>query len=213
MCPSSESLHTIRSMFTGIIENTARVIGVSAGPKFVRLVLAADWADVRLGESVAVKGVCLTVAEMSPGQLMFDVVQETLSKTNLGLLKAGDEVHVERSLRAGDRIDGHFVQGHVDGIAQLLEQRADDREWRLRCQCPPDLARFLAPKGSVCLDGVSLTVAALSGDEFEVALIPTTVTITHLARRPIGWPFNFEADIISKTVVAHLERRQQRAED
>ena len=200
-------------MFTGIIEKTARVIGVSAGPKFVRLVLAADWPDVRLGESVAVNGVCLTVAEIAPGELMFDVVQETLRRTNLGLLKAGDEVHVERSLRAGDRIDGHFVQGHVDGPATLVEQVSNEREWRLKCKAAPDLAKFLAPKGSVCLDGVSLTVASLHGDEFEVALIPTTVAITHLARRPIGWPFNFEADIISKTVVAHLERRQQRAED
>ncbi len=195
-------------MFTGIVQKGARVIGVSTGPKFVRLVLASDWDDVRLGESVAVNGVCLTVAEMAPGELMFDVVQETLSKTNLGLLKAGDEVHVERSLRAGDRIDGHFVQGHVDGPATLIDQVSDDKEWRLKCKAAPGLAKYLAPKGSVCLDGVSLTVASLNGDEFEVALIPTTVSITQLATRPLGWPFNLEADIISKTVVAFLERRQ-----
>ena len=195
-------------MFTGIIEKSARVIGVVVGPKFTRLNLATDWEDVRPGESVAVNGACLTVAEQSPGQLSFDVVQETLRKTNLGLLRAGDEVHVERSLRIGDRLDGHFVQGHVDGTAILLEQRSDEREWRLRCQCPPDLAEFLSPKGSVCLDGVSLTLAAVDGMEFEVALIPTTVTLTGLARRPVGWPFNLETDIISKTVVSWLERRQ-----
>jgi riboflavin synthase len=151
--------------------------------------------------------VCLTVAEMAPGQLSFDVVQETLRRTNLGLLQAGDDAHVERSLRVGDRIDGHFVQGHVDGTAQLLEQKSDEKEWRLRCQCPPDLAKFLAPKGSVCLDGVSLTLAAVDGNEFEVALIPTTVSITGLARRPVGWPFNLETDILSKTIVSWLERR------
>ena len=112
-------------MFTGIVEKSARVLGVVGGPKFSRLVLAADWQDVKLGESVAVNGVCLTVAELSPGELNFDVVQETLRRTNLGLLQKGDEAHVERSLRIGDRIDGHFVQGHVDGTAQLLEQRSD----------------------------------------------------------------------------------------
>ena len=195
-------------MFTGIVEKSARVVGVVGGPKFTRLNLATEWNDVRLGESVAVNGVCLTVAEQSPGQISFDIVQETLRRTNLGLLAAGDEAHVERSLRVGDRIDGHFVQGHVDGTAKLLEQRSDEREWRLRCQCPPDLAKFLAPKGSVCLDGVSLTLAAVDRAEFEVALIPTTVSLTALARRPIGWPFNLETDIISKTVVSWLERRQ-----
>jgi riboflavin synthase len=195
-------------MFTGIVEKSARVLGVVGGPKFSRLVIAADWDDVRLGESVAVNGVCLTVAEQSPGQLDFDVVQETLRRTNLGLLQKGDEAHVERSLRVGDRLDGHFVQGHIDGTAQLLEQRSDDREWRLRCQCPPDLVKFLAPKGSVCLDGVSLTLAAVDGDQFEVALIPTTVNLTALARRPVGWPFNLETDIISKTVVSWLERQR-----
>jgi riboflavin synthase len=195
-------------MFTGIIEKSARVIGVIGGPKFVRLTVAADWADVRLGESVAVNGVCLTVAEFAPGELHFDVVMETLNKTNLSIIKSGDEVHVERSLRVGDRIDGHFVQGHVDGVAALLEQTSDEREWRLKCRCPPALSKFLAPKGSIALDGVSLTIAAVNGDEFEVALIPTTITLTALTRRPIGWPFNVEADIISKTVVSWLERQR-----
>jgi riboflavin synthase len=195
-------------MFTGIVEKTARVIGLVGGPKFSRLTLAADWQDVKLGESIAVNGVCLTVAEHAPGEVAFDVVQETLARTNLSLLQAGEHAHVERALRVGDRLDGHFVQGHVDGVAQLLEQRADDREWRLRCQCPPDLAKFLAPKGSVCLDGVSLTLAAVNGNEFEVALIPTTLSRTTLGRRPAGWPFNLETDILSKTIVSWLERRQ-----
>jgi riboflavin synthase len=195
-------------MFTGIVEKTVRVIGVADGPKFNRLTLAVDWDDVKVGDSVAVNGVCLTVAERAPGQLAFDVVQETLRRTNLKLLQGGGEVHVERSLRVGDRIDGHFVQGHVDGTALLLEQLTDDREWRLRCQVPPELAVYLVPKGSVCLDGVSLTLAAVRGNEFEVALIPTTVSLTALARRSPGWPFNIETDVISKTVVAWLERQR-----
>src|SRR5688500_14097917 len=158
-------------MFTGVVERSIRVASVSDGTGFRRINLpAGEWPDVRVGESVAVNGVCLTVAEIDRGLLAFDVVPETLGKTNLGLLQAGDRVHVERSLRVGDRIDGHFVQGHVDGTALLLEQVSDEKEWRLRCQTPPALAKYLVPKGSVCLDGVSLTLAAVRDGEFEVAL-------------------------------------------
>ena len=195
-------------MFTGIVEKTVRVIGAVAGPKFRRLTLAADWPDVRDGESVAVNGVCLTVAGRSPGELAFDVVKETLDKTNLGQLQSGDEVHVERSLRVGDRIDGHFVQGHADGVAMLVEQVADESEWRLTLEPPRDLMKFVVPKGSVTLDGVSLTVASLGPATFDVALIPTTVNLTALARRPLGWRYNFEADVLSKTVVSWLERHR-----
>ena len=203
-------------MFTGIVERTVRVVGVSKGPKFNRLTLAAPhgghggaggWDDVADGESLAVNGVCLTVAERSPGQLGFDVIQETLGRTNLGLLAAGDEVHVERSLRAADRVSGHFVQGHVDGTARLLNQSAaGGDEWRLTVECPAPLARFVIAKGSVALDGVSLTVAAVRGTEFEVALIPTTMRLTTIGRRAVGWPFNLECDILAKTIVATLER-------
>jgi riboflavin synthase len=195
-------------MFTGIVERTARVIGAVAGPKFRRLTLALDWPDVRDGESVAINGVCLTVAERQNGSLGFDVVKETLDKTNLGQLQTGDEVHVERSLRVGDRIDGHFVQGHADGVALLVNQVSDDNAWRLTLEPPRDLMAYVIPKGSVTLDGVSLTVAAVGPATFDVALIPTTVNLTALARRPLGWRFNFEADILSKTVVAWLERQQ-----
>jgi riboflavin synthase len=195
-------------MFTGIVEKTVRVIGAVAGPKFRRLTLAVDWPDVRDGESVAVNGVCLTVAGRSPGELAFDVVKETLDKTNLGQLQSGDEVHVERSLRVGDRIDGHFVQGHVDGVAILVNQVADEAEWRLSLEPPRDLMKFVVPKGSVTLDGVSLTVASVGPATFDVALIPTTVNVTALARRPLGWRYNLEADVLSKTVVSWLERQR-----
>lgn len=194
-------------MFTGIVEKTVRVIGVADGPMFRRLTLAIDWQDVRGGESVAINGVCLTVAEIGDGVLGFDVIQETLDKTNLGLLQPGDEVHVERSLRIGDRIDGHFVQGHVDGVAKLVRQVSDEREWRLTVTPPMELMKFIAPKGSVALDGVSLTVANVVANTFEVALIPTTIKLTALANRAIGWPYNLETDILSKTVVNWLQRQ------
>ena len=194
-------------MFTGIVEKTARVAAVTDGPMFRRLWVAHDWPDVGHGESVAVNGVCLTVAELAAGQLGFDVVKETLDKTNLGLLRAGDGVHVERAMRVGDRFDGHFVQGHVDGPATVVSVTGGADEWRVRLEVPTDLARFLAPKGSVALDGVSLTVAAVDGRQFEVALIPTTLSLTQLGNREPGWPCNFEADILGKQVVTWLERR------
>ena len=116
-------------MFTGIVEKSVRVIGVIPVSKFRRITLAVDWNDVRLGESVAVNGCCLTVAEILPGELGFDVVAQTLAVTNLGLLNAGDRVHVERAMRVGDRIDGHFVQGHVDGVALLLQHQSLPCHW------------------------------------------------------------------------------------
>jgi riboflavin synthase len=193
-------------MFTGIVERTVRVVGVTEGPTFNRLTLAVDWDDAKDGESVAVNGVCLTVAERAPGELGFDVVQETLRLTNLGLLNAGDQVHVERSLRAGEPISGHFVQGHVDGTARLLTLTSNEREWRLGVECPHPLVKYVIPKGSVALDGVSLTVAEVKGHLFEVALIPTTLRLTLLGRRPTGWPLNLECDVLAKTVVTALER-------
>ena len=199
----------LRKMFTGIVERTLRIASVSDGTGFVRLTLAAEWPDAKHGESIAVNGVCLTVSAIEPPLLGFDVIPETLRKTNLGLLKAGDMVNVERSLRAGDRIDGHFVQGHVDATAQLVEQHAGEKEWRLAVHPPSDLMKFVAPKGSVTIDGVSLTVAKVERDRFEVALIPTTLRLTTLGTRPVGWPLNFEADVMNKTIVAHLERREE----
>jgi riboflavin synthase len=195
-------------MFTGIVERSVRVVAVADGPKFVRLTLATDWDDVKLGESIAVNGVCLTVAEMMPRGIGFDVIAETLARTNLGLLRPGDDAHVERALRVGDRIDGHFVQGHVDGPAILVSQVADDKEWRLTMRPPGELMKYVAPKGSVTLDGVSLTVAAVHDATFEVALIPTTVNLTTLAARTPGWPYNLETDVISKTVVHYLEQQR-----
>jgi riboflavin synthase len=200
----------IRFMFTGIIEKSVRLIGVAAGPKFRRLTLAAGWPDLSGGESIAVNGCCLTVAEIGEGTLGFDVIAETLGKTNLGLLEAGDQVHVERALRVGDRIDGHFVQGHIDGTATLVDRIDSDSETRLVIEAPAELAKYLVPKGSVAIDGVSLTIAAVSGTRFELALIPTTLQITALGHRPVGWPFNLEVDMLSKTIVTWLERQHAR---
>jgi len=196
-------------MFTGIIERTAKVIGVAKGPAFLRLTLTDHWGDVTDGESIAVNGVCLTVAERAAGELGFDVVPETLSKTNLALVGEGDSVHVERALRVGDRISGHFVQGHIDGTASLVEQVTDAAGgWRVTLRAPDELADYLTPKGSVTLDGVSLTIASVSGNQFQVALIPTTLQITLLGQRPVGWPCNLETDVLTKSVVTWLRNHR-----
>jgi riboflavin synthase len=195
-------------VFTGIVEQSVAVVGIADGPRFKRLTIANPWQDVRPGESISINGACLTVAEILDAKLGFDVVLETLSRTNLGLLRMGDRVHLERALRVGDRIDGHFVQGHIDGTAKLLDKQFDP-DCRLRMESSPAISKYIIPKGSVAIDGVSLTIAGIAADHFEVALIPTTISRTELANRPIGWPFNIETDVLSKTIVSWLERQQK----
>jgi len=194
-------------MFTGIVEKYVPVLDVAQSPMSRRISLASDWNDVREGESVAVNGCCLTIAAVKKSRIEFDVIKETLEKTNLGLLKAGDSVNVERALRVGDRLDGHFVQGHVDGTARLVRVLKTEQEVRLTIESPASLVKYIVPKGSVSIDGVSLTVASQNGREFDVALIPTTLKLTTLGSRPEGWPFNLETDIVSKHIVAWLENR------
>jgi riboflavin synthase len=193
-------------MFTGIVERTVQILHVTEGPKSRRLMLANHWPDVKHGDSIAVNGCCLTVADLANQSLAFDVIAESLEKTNLGSLKAGDDVNVERALRVGDRFDGHFVQGHIDGTVPLVSMVASAEEWRLTLEAPEHLAKYLVPKGSIAIDGVSLTLAAVEGNRFDVALIPTTLQLTTLASRKIGWRFNFEADVFCKTIVSYLER-------
>jgi riboflavin synthase len=200
-------------VFTGIIRNAAAILSVADHPAGRRLALPTFASDHALGESIAVNGVCLTVAQLNPDSLTFDIIPETLAKTNLGDLKPNDRVHVERALRAGDPIDGHFVQGHVDGVGTLIEEIATDQESRLRIQAPPRLARYLIPKGSIAIDGVSLTLARVDKNQFEVALIPTTRALTSLTGRKPGSRFNLECDMIAKTIISHLERIRPAADD
>jgi riboflavin synthase len=202
-------------VFTGIVETTVAISAVGQTPSARRLTLPCPWVDAALGQSVAVNGCCLTIAALSTGVsagvsagvMDFDVVPQTLSLTNLGLLKAGDEVHLERPLRVGDRLDGHIVQGHIDGVAKIIARQATEQECRLTVRTPREFAAQIVPKGSVTLDGVSLTLAAVREGEFEVALIPTTLAATALGRRPVGWPLNLETDILAKTIVFWLERQ------
>ena len=204
-------MRTIVGMFTGIVERSVQVMGVTDGPSFRRIVLPRVWDDVKLGDSIAINGVCLTIAELSADAMHFDAIEETLAKTNLGGLIQGESVHVERAMRVGDRFDGHFVQGHVDGTAVVIWQREHPGEWRTRLRAPDHLAKYLVPKGSIALDGVSLTLARVEGTEFEIALIPTTLKLTHLARKDPGQRLNLECDMLAKTIVAFLEARSSLA--
>jgi riboflavin synthase len=190
-------------MFTGIVRAIGRVQEVSERGGDVELVVDAgglDLAGTHLGDSIAINGVCLTVTRLDQGVCAFDVSRETLQKTTLGALRAGDGVNLEPALRAGDPLGGHYVTGHVDGLAQVVHESADARSWRVRFEVPAALARYVAPKGSVTIDGVSLTVNEVEGRLFGVNLIPHTREVTTLGQLKPGQAVNLEVDIIARYV-------------
>jgi riboflavin synthase len=165
-----------------------------------RLVVSCPWGEEEIadGESVAVDGVCLTVAGRGEGRFEADVVAETLARTTLGSLAPGSAVHLERALRLGDRLGGHLVQGHVDGMGEVRELRRRGGDVRLRMGLPLELRRYVALKGSIAVQGVSLTVAALDADAFEVALVPQTLSRTGLGRLQGGDRVNVEVDLLAR---------------
>lgn len=189
-------------MFTGIIEHAGTIDAIQVREDGARLVIDAGplAAEARLGDSVAVNGVCLTVVRHDDRRLSFDAVLETLQRTSLGALAAGARVNLERPLRAGGRLDGHIVQGHVDGTAVMESVTPEGNGYRLRYRPAPELLRYVVEKGSICIDGISLTVAALGPDWFEVAIIPHTWEVTNLRERQPGDPANIEVDILAKYV-------------
>ena len=195
-------------MFTGIVETVGRIEAVEPGEQKSRLVVAARAVanGVALGESVAVNGACLTVCDFDDQTLSFDAVRETLERTNLGAVVRGSCVNLERAMRADGRLDGHIVQGHVDGVGRVraLERSGDDVQ--LFVTCAKELAGLLVEKGSVTVDGVSLTVVGVESEGFDVVLIPHTLSETTLGDKTPGAPLNLEADILGKYVQRYLER-------
>lgn len=182
-------------MFTGIVELTAQVIERTATQ--LTVALPPSFNDVKIGSSIAVNGVCLTVVDLQKESFSFDVVGETWRRTNLGDLLVGNSVNLERPMLAGGRFEGHVVQGHVEGIATVLEWK-DDGEWKqLLLELPDDLLMYVTEKGSIALDGVSLTVAAFRGNVVTIALIPHTLKITTLGSRKPGDGINVETDILA----------------
>jgi riboflavin synthase len=189
-------------MFTGIIEETGRVVSFTEGAEAWRLAIAAKRTlqDVALGDSIAVNGCCLTVVKFDATQFEFDVLAETRRLTNFSELACGAAVNLERSLRFDGKIGGHFVSGHVDGPGkiELFEQRGKDHYLRVRA--PEGMGRYLIHKGSIAIDGISLTVADVEGDAFAVWLIPHTVAVTNLRDRRAGQSVNLEFDLLGKYV-------------
>ncbi len=195
-------------MFTGLIESTGTVRRVTPRGGGYRLQLEVRWPDGRPpieGDSVAVNGACLTVLEPSAEGFVADLSPETVQKTLLWRLGPGETVNLERALRLGDRLGGHLVQGHVDGVVRLLQVRNEGSFQRWRLSLPPALAPEVAPKGSVTLDGVSLTVATAGGGHFEVALIPETLRATTLGSATPGRELHLETDVLAKYVRRSLE--------
>ena len=195
-------------MFTGIVESVGTIVELGEGTSTRRLVVATSLPVERLplGASIAVDGVCLTVIDRAPGRFAADLGPETLAKTTLGGRRVGDRVHLERPLAIGDALGGHLVAGHVDGVGRIVLTRAHGQAREIEVVAPPELARYLVPKGSIAVDGVSLTINTVEGDRFGVTLVPHTVTVTALGERPVGAEVNLEVDLIAKHVdrlVAH----------
>jgi riboflavin synthase len=198
-------------MFTGIIEGVGRLAARQPQGGDVRFTFATGslpFADVQLGESIAVNGVCLTVIAFDAAAFQADASTETLTLTTLGALAEGAALNLERAMRPTDRLGGHLVSGHVDGLGTVLSIHDDARAQRWRFAAPPALLRYIAKKGSICVDGVSLTVNAVDDAGFEVALIPHTVANTAFAHTAVGAPVNLEIDLVARYVERLLQGRQ-----
>lgn len=201
-------------MFTGIIEEIGTVLAVEHGEgEDARISIGASGvlADARHGCSIAVAGVCLTVVEHDESHFVADVMGETLRWTTLGDLRVGDRVNLERALRADGRLDGHIVQGHVDGVGEVLGRTAHERWEVVALRAPEELRHQIVRKGSVAIDGTSLTVSAATDDTFEVSLIPETLTATTLGALAPGARVNLETDVLAKYVAGLLTRTEATA--
>lgn len=193
-------------MFTGIIEELVEVTALDPADQGVRITVKNEFDDIpRLGDSIAVNGVCLTVVDNANAEISFDAVRETLDRSNLGTLVVGDRVNLERPMAASGRFDGHVVQGHVDGRGTIASRSAEGDSHRIRVELDPALSRYVVEKGSITVDGVSLTVTAVGADWFEFVVIPHTLEMTTLGARAPGEQVNLEVDVIAKYVERLLE--------
>jgi riboflavin synthase alpha subunit len=185
-------------VFTGIVRERGRLVGRNGSDLLVEAPETA--ASTHVGDSVALDGVCLTATDVSDGRIAFHAVPETLGRTTLAALEPGAEVNVEPALRAGEPLGGHYVQGHVDGVGHVTDTTPEGDGLRLRLALPPELLRYCVPKGSIAVQGVSLTIAALDDDGIEIALVPHTLAATTLASLRPGAEVNLEVDVLAKYV-------------
>ena len=205
-------------MFTGIVEELGHVVALEPGAASARLTVAGPLvtSDAAHGASIAVNGVCLTVVEHGDGQFTVDVMAETLDRSSLGGLAAGDRVNLERAMSATSRFGGHIVQGHVDGTAQIVSRTPGDRWEVVTLTLPRSLTRYVVEKGSITVDGVSLTVSALDDPDdrdptFSVSLIPTTLALTTLGHKGAGDLVNLEVDVLAKYVERLITSKETHA--
>lgn len=197
-------------MFTGLVEEKGTVAEVTQTGSSSDLVIFAERVaeDATLGASIAINGCCLTVVAIDGSRLTFQAGTETLSRTNLGQLQVGSQVNLERSLQVGQRMGGHYVSGHIDALG-VVDQRNDDGSWaEFWFRVPPQLTRQMASKGSVAIDGISLTLVEVEQERFSVALIPHTLDVTTLGQRKVGDTVNLETDLLAKYVQQQLDRKQ-----
>jgi riboflavin synthase len=189
-------------MFTGLVEELGKVTAVSKGKESLRLTVSAKKVlqDLKLGDSIAVNGACLTVVDYNDIEFTADVMPETVDKTAFRLLKRGEAVNLERTLQVGSRLGGHIVSGHVDGVGTILEKEKDDNAILVHIKTTPEIMRYIVKKGSVAIDGISLTIADLGSDWFMVSIIPHTAKETTLGLKAPGALVNLETDIIGKYV-------------
>lgn len=194
-------------MFTGIVEELGTVEAIADLEDAARLVVRGPvvTSDARPGDSIAVNGVCLTVVDLEDGTFSADVMLETLRRSSLGALAVGSSVNLERAARVDSRLGGHIVQGHVDGVATVAQIEPTEHWTTMSFALPSGLSRYLVEKGSICVDGVSLTVVAVDDATFSVSLIPTTLAHTTLGSRLVGQPVNIEVDVLAKYVERLLE--------
>ena len=192
-------------MFTGIIQSVGTIANIESKGGDSRLTIATGklpLTDAKLGDSIAVSGVCLTAVELGDGRFSADVSRETLSRTTLGNLKPGSPVNLELALTPTTRLGGHIVSGHVDGVGEVVSRQLDGRSWRFVIAAPANLAKYIAEKGSICVDGVSLTVNGVDGKRFDLNIVPHTLAETTLDEFKPGRKVNLEVDLLAR----YLER-------
>lgn len=196
-------------MFTGIVENTGKVIRVESRGLINRLTfeIPMGLTEVSLGDSINVNGACLTVVEKKGQVVTVDLSSETLQRTNLSEVREGERVNLERALRLMDRLGGHIVTGHIDGIGTIIEKRKEGDFLRIRIQAPQSIMKYIVQKGSIAMDGISLTVNECVGDEIQMTLIPFTLQQTTLPEKRVGDRVNLEVDILGKYVESLLSRK------
>ena len=197
-------------MFTGLVEELGKIAAIDAHDAGSRIIIGASLvtSDIQNGDSISVNGVCLTALDVSPRSFAADVSPETLDRTTLGQLNVGSPVNLERAVTPATRLGGHIVQGHVDGRGTFVSAVQEGDFWTVRIGFPPEMAKYLVLKGSVTVEGISLTVASLAKDYFDIAVIPKTWEMTNLSSLSLGDAVNLEADVIAKYVERMIDLRK-----